>query len=334
MSEVNCAITEAVENNWPIRLWSKVNVALALSGGADSVALLRAVWHRKSQFGGPGKVSVIHVNHGLRGAESDADAAWCKQLCDDMHLPLTICSAKTQQRVEQDGDGIEAAARAERYQLMTKVAEATGARYLATAHTLDDQVETVLMRILRGSGLRGLSGIPRLRPLTPSLTLIRPLLECRRTEVEAYLAVLGQAYRSDQSNFENAFTRNRIRHELLPLLREQYHGEIDAVLLRLATQAEQTQRFLEAEARKLLAECQVLRASAELSLLSAPLAKEQTLIACEALRLAWRESHLPEQAMTHEWWQRVTGLCREPTVLNVPGNIRAEIVGDRLKLSW
>lgn len=334
MSVAESRLLESVASFWPAEKWRDVNVAVALSGGADSVSLLRLVTELKRQAGGAGVVSAIHVNHQLRGEESAADADWCRQFCDSRKVSLKVCSASAAQRAAEDGDGIEAAARQERYRLLTEAAEAVGARYLATAHTADDQVETVLMRILRGSGLRGLCGIPRLRVLTPTLTLVRPLLGCSRSDLEALLAELGQTFRTDRTNFESEFTRNRVRNDLLPLLREQYHSDINETLLRLSAQAEEAHQVLEQAAARVLAECDLRHEDAELSLLTAPLAAQPMLIACEALRLAWRQARLSEQAMTRQWWQRLAGLCEEPAVLNLPGNVRAEVVGERLRLSW
>jgi tRNA(Ile)-lysidine synthase len=115
-------------------------------------------------------------------------------------------------------DGVEAAARAARYEFLQATAERLGARYVATAHTADDQAETVLHHIVRGTGLAGLAGMSRARSLGAAATLIRPLLSFRRRDVIEYLGALGQSYCEDTTNRDPAFTRSRIRHELLPLL--------------------------------------------------------------------------------------------------------------------
>src|SRR5690606_37864975 len=141
----------------PPRLWRDVHVGVALSGGADSAALLLATSELKRRAGGRGEVFALHVDHPLRGAVSDADALWCEQFCSRLAVPLQRLTADVEARARQDGDGIEAAARAERYRVLTEAAEARGARYLFMGHTRDDQVETVLFRILRGTGLRGLA---------------------------------------------------------------------------------------------------------------------------------------------------------------------------------
>ena len=337
MPEQTSALAKLVDQAWPGESWRDVHVSVALSGGADSVALLRTVLEIKRQVGGDGAVSSLHVNHRLRGVESDEDAAWCERLCQSLGVPLAVLPGDASQRAADDGDGLEAAARAERYELLTQAAERRGARYLATAHTRDDQVETVLLRLLRGAGLRGLSGIPRTRALTPALTLVRPLLDLSRELVVAYLAELGQLNRTDSSNLSPQFTRNRVRNQLLPLLREQYSAEIDDALVRLAAQADDAQRLLEGLAAGVLARCDLQRSDAQLSLRVDSLRGEPNIVVCEALRLAWREARLPEQAMTYHWWQRLAHVAvgsAEREVLNLPGNVRASTTEGRLLLHW
>src|SRR5262249_19663731 len=141
-------------------------------------------------------------------------------------------------------DGLEAAARDARYHFLRSTAERLGARYVATGHTADDQVETILHHILRGSGLAGLAGVPRLRSPSAAVTLIRPLLTIERTEVEDYLRQLGQDYRCDASNLSTEHTRNRIRHELLPLLADRFNPHVRDALRRLGTLAGEAQEVL------------------------------------------------------------------------------------------
>ena len=130
-------------------------------------------------------------------------------------------------------------ARRLRYDWLTRVAGEAGAGWVATGHTANDQAETVLHRLLRGAGLRGLRGIAARRPLAAGVGLVRPLLDATRDEVMAYLEAIGQAYRQDSSNLDPALTRNRIRHQLLPRLAAEYNPQIVAVLGRLAGQAEE-----------------------------------------------------------------------------------------------
>lgn len=317
--------------------WTDVNVAIALSGGADSIALLRVLEALKSQLGGPGQLLAVHVNHHLRGDESEGDAHWCEQSCRALGVPLKVLSANTSQFAHDTGQGLEAAAREQRYQLLTRAAEESGVRYLATAHTRDDQVETILFRTLRGTGLRGLAGIPSSRSLTASLTLIRPLLDCSRSMLIEYLEQLKQKYRTDSSNQDRQFTRNRIRHDLLPALRNELNADLDGALLRLAQQASDAKSLVERLAGDLLDEADFSLAASSLSMLMLPFSSRERLVVCESLRLAWRRAELAEQAMTFDWWctlARMLMRTDETASLNLPGNVHASLQGDRLVISW
>ena len=195
------------------------SLLVGVSGGPDSVALLDAL----VQLGY--RPHVCHLNHQLRGAESDADAEFVRQLAVKHDLPITIAS----QRIAPDED----ACRQARLAFFERVATETGIHTLALAHTADDQVETFLLRLLRGAGPTGLTGILSDRQLG-SLRVIRPLLDMSRAEVMEYLSARKLQYRQDASNAERRFARNRIRHELLPLLEREYNPGIREVLLRTA----------------------------------------------------------------------------------------------------
>jgi len=322
-------LLENYADHLPPALWLDVHVAIALSSGADSVALLRATLAIKRICEGQGEIFALHVNHHLRGEESDGDALWCAELCGKLGVPVQVLEGNVTARAQAEGDGIEAAARAERYTLLTEAAESRGARYLFLAHNRDDQVETVLFRLLRGTGVRGLAGMAESRPLTPALTLARPLLCCTRGEILEYLAKLGQDFRTDSSNAAREFTRNRIRAELLPLLRADYNTQVDDALLRLAGQAGEMQQFVEQNARELLDTRRERVKVGEIVLRVVGLRDQPALLVSEALRLAWREAQFAEQAMTQEWWVALAALAMggaSNVVLNMPGDVRAEVV--------
>jgi tRNA(Ile)-lysidine synthase len=324
---------EKLNEGWPAEAWRDVHVAVALSGGADSVALLHGLAELKRQHDGKGKLLALHVNHQLRGAESDGDAAWCSELCRTLSLPCEVMRAEVAARADADGDGLEAAARQERYRLLTAACEQRGVRYLATAHTRDDNIETVLFRLLRGTGLRGLAGIASHRPLTNSLTVVRPLLACSRAEVVGFLRTLGQDFRTDSSNSSREFIRNRIRNELLPMLRREFSSNVDDAIERLAEQAGEVNEFLELAANKLLGEAQCQVSSGAFQLNISAFGTRPSLVIREALRLAWRGAGLPEQAMTHQWWCQLAEFVKgnaSNIVLNLPGNVRVERVGEVL----
>jgi tRNA(Ile)-lysidine synthase len=318
---------------WPLAEWDGVHVVVAVSGGADSMALLHALRAAKQGGRGAGRLFAVHVNHKLRCAESDADATWLRQQCEQLGVPLIVHEGDTAALAATEGDGIEAAARALRYELLAEAAHKLGARYVATAHTRDDQVETVLFRLLRGSGLRGLAGIPRRRPLSPAITLVRPLLDCTRDDVVAFLESIGQSWRNDSSNRATAFARNRIRHELLPLAREAVNGDVDAAIARAAEQAGDARDVIDSLVDELLTRCREGTATGEqFRLRTAPLAGQPTLLAAEIIRRAFREVGWGEQAMTYSHWRELAALALGDASksVNLPGNRRAHREGDFL----
>lgn len=213
-------------------------VLVAVSGGADSVALLDAFVRLRSAAKMPKKIFAAHLNHGLRGAESDADQVFVDELAARLETPAILMGVT----LSVIGN-IEAAAREARYDFLAEAAVETGADVVATAHTRDDQVETIVMRLLRGTSGEGLRGIHRAAMLAAKVRLIRPLLDVTRAEVIAYCEHYGVAFRTDSSNFSTDFTRNRVRHELLPQLKT-YNPRIDEALLRLSRQMTEDDDYL------------------------------------------------------------------------------------------
>ena len=205
-------------------------VGVAVSGGADSVALLRILLRLAPELGVV--LSVVHLNHKLRGAESDADEAFVRELTVTHGLQFHSQSADVKAHAASKKLSLETAARHLRYDFFERLVETGSLDKVATAHTLDDQAETVLLKLGRGAGTRGLAGIyPRLdlqlqlpqQGIPPSSRrpgIVRPLLGMRRAELETYLRDLEQSFREDSSNQDLRHTRNRIRHEILPRLEE------------------------------------------------------------------------------------------------------------------
>ena len=180
-------------------------ITVAVSGGADSVALLFGLYLLREKLNI--ELSAAHFNHGLRGQESDGDEDFVRQLCDRYDIPLTVGRGS----VQSGKKGLEAAARDARYGFF-----ATLDGKIATAHTADDNAETVLLHLIRGTGLKGLGAIAPQRG-----NVIRPMLSVTRQEVEAFLAEYCLTYRTDSSNETDQFLRNRLRHHVMPLLRQE-----------------------------------------------------------------------------------------------------------------
>jgi tRNA(Ile)-lysidine synthase len=317
---------------WPPDVRAGVTTLVAVSGGADSVALLRGL--AATQAAG-GALIVAHFNHRLRGADSEADATFVRRLADQLRLPALV-GHSVGGPAARAGRSIEEPARAERYKFLAEAAGECGARYLATAHTADDQAETILHRIVRGTGLAGLAGIPRVRRLTEACTLIRPLLWATRRDVLAYLEQLGQEYQIDLTNAELDATRNRIRHQLLPQLAE-YNPRVRESLLALGSLAGEAQELIDTRVAQ-LRERAVVRCTAEqIELACDVLAAEPRYLVRELLVQTWRDQGWPEQSMGFDEWQRmaemVLATANAPRKQVFPGSISCARQKDTLVLT-
>jgi tRNA(Ile)-lysidine synthase len=221
-------------------------VGIALSGGADSVALLCLLLDVRKELGLV--LSVIHFNHKLRGAESDDDQEFVSGLAREHGLELYATAADVVKHAVEARMSIEAAARELRYDYFGQLLNDKRLDKVATGHTLDDQAETVLMRLIRGTGMRGLRAIqPRIRLDDEAGEVVRPLLCLRRSELLAYLNSLGQSWREDSTNQEAKFTRNRVRQLLLPLLEREFNPSITQNLAELAEIARAEEDYWESE---------------------------------------------------------------------------------------
>jgi tRNA(Ile)-lysidine synthase len=227
-------------------------ICCAISGGADSTALLLLLHAANSlpkNALGVG-LSAIHINHTLRGAESEADQTFVQQLCDSLQIPLELRTVDTAAHARTHKQSIEAAARNLRYEAFSNLLAQNQATAILTAHTLDDQAETVLMKLLRGAWLEGLSAISPVLEL-PQGRILRPLLTLRRDDLRTYLQQKNQPWREDSSNSDEAFTRNRLRHTILPVLRQE-NPQIDTTLSNLAELAREEESRWATELKRVL----------------------------------------------------------------------------------
>ena len=193
-------------------------VLVGFSGGPDSVCLLHFLHYLagKKHF----QITAVHVHHGLRGKAADADAAFCRRLCKAWDIDFILEKKNVRALAKKLDLSMEHAARKARYEAFTAAARRTGATKIALGHHLDDQAETVLLNLLRGTQPEGLCGIPVRRILNKTVEIVRPLLCVTRKEVEEYLAQNKLCYVTDETNWDDAYRRNWIRHELLPLLEQ------------------------------------------------------------------------------------------------------------------
>ncbi len=292
---------------------------VAVSGGPDSMALLRTVQiiARENHQ----EITCGHIDHQLR-PESGADGEWVQQQCQTVGVR---CLIETIKLPDQDGQrtAIEEQARHARYAALTRMALSCGATAILTGHTADDNAETILHHLFRGTGLRGLSGIPEVRPLSESLMVWRPLLTIRREQIVACLEELHQSSLVDSSNSSEAFTRNRVRHELLPWLDRELNPRAVEALERLAAQAAEQQSWIEAEAQRCLVASLIEPSAAVVRLQREVLAAAHPVLARECFVRLWVRQNWPRQAMTAEHWQRLVEVCQDhgPPAVQMPGGI-------------
>lgn len=315
-------------------------VLCAVSGGADSICLLHALYHLRPilHF----DLAAAHFNHRLRGATADGDARFVAQfveLCcgpqrlhDGSVLPAVrfyLGSGDVAAEAECRGQGVEETAREMRYDFLRKTAETVGASRIATAHNADDNAETILFHLARGSGLRGLGGI---QPVSGSL--IRPLLTTSRKEIEAYLHFYGLPHREDESNRDTSFARNRIRHQVTPVLEELFPG--------LTTRMSETAALLRADEDCLtqLAEQAAVHAEerrdGSISIPVAVIARQHDAVATRIIRLLLAKVSGSEQNRYAVHLKEVVALCRRASPsaqLDLPHGLYARREYDKLVLS-
>jgi tRNA(Ile)-lysidine synthase len=309
-------------------------LAVAVSGGADSVALLCLLLELRAELGIV--LSVAHVNHKLRGEEADEDERFVAKLARQHGLELHFCEASVDRKQRSGASsrkssgvssGIEAAARELRCSFFRQLAREGRVTKIATAHTLDDQAETVLLRIFRGTGIRGLSGIhPRIVFEEQGHVfgeLVRPLLGLRRAALQEFLREWGQSWREDSSNRDIAFLRNRVRHRLLPMIGEEF-GEAAiehmGALAEIARAEEEHWERMHPEVRGQGDGAAETRQAASLRvgrLLDLPLAAQRRLVR------AWLEKHMPDLSISFQLIEGALELARGAAgkKLELPGGL-------------
>lgn len=292
-------------------------VLVAVSGGPDSLALLHAL-HTLQNALGLADLQAAHLDHGLRGAESEADAIFVAAFCAAHGIRCHRGHADVTGLVKKHKVSTQQAARLARYQFLDAAADAIGAEKIATGHTQDDQIETVLLNILRGSGLDGLRGIPACRG-----RFVRPLLETPRTEVTAYCEANGLTPRLDASNLmANHYTRNRIRLELLPQLARDYNPGVRDALLRLSQIAARDADYISQQAQLALTEVTMAVDESHLVLDRVKLATLHSALLRHVLRAALVQFRGTGEAITHEHLEplcaAILGGSRLPFGLTTP----------------
>lgn len=302
---------------------------LAVSGGPDSVALahLMARWFARKKLG---PLILAHLNHQLRGAESDADEAFVADLAraigerERIEVHFVSRREDVAALARAGRQNLEQTARRARYDWLAQVAQEAQVGWIATGHTADDQAETVLHHILRGTGLAGLRGIAPRRRLPGGIVLLRPLLHVSREELLGFLGDIDQTFRQDSSNRDMRFTRNRIRHELLPELEASFNPAVKRVLCRLGDQAQGVHHEVLARARRLLQRAELPRAGAMIVLSRDALKNVSRYQTQEVFRLLWKRERWATGTMTYDDWSRLAGLIAgSETAVDLTGGITA-----------
>jgi len=278
---------------------------LAVSGGPDSMAMLHGLLalQRETDWPGPKYFHVAHLNHQLRGSDSDADAEFVRTEAKIFGLDCTIRATNVDIIAKETGESLETTARHERYKFLARTAVQNECNKIAMAHNADDQAETILHRILRGTGVRGLAGIPAQRkldeysPTEKPLIVIRPLLTIPRLDIEDYLKTKSIHYRIDQSNYSVNHTRNRLRHELLPLLQETFNPQVISALNRLGQTAQWIKQLLNQDARTALSELTISRTEHTIVLDLPRLQSKSIIQQTELIRLAMQKLPIGMQSI-------------------------------------
>ena len=315
---------------WDPQQWSQFKTVIAVSGGADSVGMLRVLQQLAKEQNALNQLVVAHVNHAIR-ADSDQEQLFVQKLASDLNLDFIAHRLGA----TESESASEESLRNGRYDALLQIAAQTGARYIATAHHRDDQIETLLFRILRGTGLSGLKGIPKFRRLNHSVTLVRPFLDASRIEIEAALESLKQTFCNDSSNSDSEYTRNFLRHEVLPLIESRFGNQTRAAILRLSEQAAEVDEFLRSQSDSLLPAV-IEQSPDQIRLECETLTKEPDLLVRHFLVSLWNQQSWPMGQMNANWWNqlaRFAGGRSTNTVLNLPGNIRAERNKNQVLLS-
>jgi tRNA(Ile)-lysidine synthase len=317
-------------------------ILCTLSGGADSVALFRLLMSTQKQS--RINVFVLHINHQLRGPESIQEAEWVRDLCAQWLIPLKIVEWTEMMSDASVGEepvrvsGMEEKARNFRYAHYELAAREWNCSHVLMAHHANDQVETVLHRLFRGTGLTGIAGIPDSRPLSPSapdIQLVRPLLSITKHELLRYLNEHEQGFCQDSSNSNSDYTRNFIRQELIPTLESRINPRVTDAILRLAEQAGQWNGYLQQTAQQSLATCMLDLHEEIVRLDRVQLHALHPMVLREVWIQLWKMKQWPLQGMNAQHYQQlllqVTGQRQSP--VNLPGNLRVVVRGNNLSIS-
>jgi tRNA(Ile)-lysidine synthase len=325
----------ALETALPPQKFLGVKLLMGVSGGADSVALLKLVtdfWTKSSSLDAR-HLAVAHYNHQLRGEASDGDQAFVRELATSLGLDFHTKNATPNETAnvapESMKGGSEELFRSARYRYLQSTAESIGARYVLVAHTADDNIETMLHHLFRGTGARGLSGIAPHRELGDDLVLLRPLLAFRREELRTGLCEIGQSWREDASNEDDRFQRNWVRGSLLPMIRTRYPHADDAILRAIESQS-QIREQIERDATEWI-RANVAQQDDSISSLRTNVTMS---VLAEVVRLLWDHMKWPRQSMGTAALRRLHATVTNDSddSFTLPHDIQCKVTQDRVTL--
>ena len=303
-------------------------VLIAVSGGPDSLALFAALVALRQEW--RLNLQVAYVDHRLRPLAARREAALVKKMGRIWGVPVSILRCPTRRRA---GESLEALARELRYEALTRLAQAQRCELIAVGHTQDDQAETILMWLLRGTGTTGLSGIPPLREVR-GLKIIRPLIDCSRAQVEAYLKDSGIRPLKDRSNDSLRYLRNRIRHELIPLLERQYNPQLRRHLAHLGAVVREDLGWLERQAKEKFCATAHLRPR-QVLLNRRRLEKAPASIRTRVLRISVEHLQGNVYGFGSRHWLALDELLLngEAGAMDLPHGLRAQVTKENLMVS-
>lgn len=312
-------------------------LVLGVSGGPDSTLMLYGLRDLSQQRELGWSMRVAHLHHGMRGRDADLDAEFVEQIARELGFPFDMERANIPQQVAEAGGSTEEVARNHRYEFLERVALRTGCDWVAVAHHADDNAETVLHRIFRGTGMRGLAGMRDMRPIRPGsrITLLRPLIQLRRANVEVLCAERKIPSRVDPTNFNPIYTRARIRNEVLPLIRKAVNPNVTDAVLRLAEQARWLGNYLEDSAARVFDSLVISEQPRHIVLNARALLAKPRIIQAEVLRRAIALVMGGEQELGFSHIEAALKLAADRgsgKELHLPGAVQVRKVYERLEI--
>ena len=308
------------------------HLIVAASGGLDSMVLLHLLSHLPKDA--RPLLTVAHLNHGLRRSESAEDQRLVKSICEKSRLPFVTHTLDSVTITNAHRQTIEEAARSLRYQWLENVAQKAGSAAIVTGHHADDQTETVVHHLSRGTGLRGLQGMLPDRRLPSGIRLLRPLIAFSRRQLQAYANLWQVEFRDDSTNIDTAFTRNKIRHQLIPRVSAENQPDFPAIVNQLASSAAEAVSLLDQISQNLADASIVTRTANHVLLRVESIEKQPQLIRSHFFTWLWIQQAWPRQKMTSPHWQKLSEAITEPESprFQLPGRVDVIRTGQWIRL--